>query len=160
MSHADTRQTGKGILIADGQAGVRGQLREYLTDIGYTVEMAADGREAVQRIADGSFAVALVDCRLADGDGLDVLEQLCQSHPDLSVVMLSGDPSLELVISALRRGAFDFVVKPVNLTEVDVIVRKAWDSFELRAAYRALSYRSRLQGAAHTPGKSASVMIG
>ena len=103
----------------------------------------ANGQDVLRKAAAHDYAAVLMDCRLSADSGLEVLAELSASCPETSVIMLSTEPSLEIVIAALRKGAFDFVVKPFDLTELTEIVHKAADQHELLKMYQAVSTQGR-----------------
>jgi two-component system response regulator AtoC len=131
------------ILVADSELGVRQKLTDFFSTVGYQVDTAEDDQDVLSKAAANDYAVAMVDCRLSGGSGLDVLAELSASYPETSVIMLSAEPSLKIVIAALRKGAFDFVVKPLDLTELTEIVHKAADQHELLKMYQAMSVQGR-----------------
>lgn len=131
------------VLVADREPEVRRKLADFFVMIGYQVDAVANGQDALSKAAAHDYAVALVDCRLSADSGLEVLAELSASCPETSVIMLSAEPSLEIVIAALRKGAFDFVVKPFDLTELTEIVHKAADQHELLKMYQAMSAQMR-----------------
>ncbi len=133
----------KRILVADHQPEVCRRLADFFTMVGCRVDTAASGQDILDKVATNDYAVALLDCRLSGGNGLEVLAELSARYPETSVVMLSGEPSLEIVVAALRRGAFDFVVKPFDLAELTEIVHKAADQHELLRMHQAMSTQTR-----------------
>ena len=133
----------KRILVADCEPEVRQKLTDFFITIGYQVDAADNSREVLSKVTAREYAVALVDWRLSGDSRPDLLTELSASHPDTSVIMLGAEPSLEIVIAALRRGAFDFVVKPFDLADLTEIVQKAADQHELLKMYRAMSAQGR-----------------
>ena len=129
--------------MADREPEVRRELADFFVMIGYQVDAAENGQDVLSKAVAHDYAVALVDCRLSGGGGLDVLAELSVSYPETSVIMLSAEPTLEIVIAALRKGAFDFVVKPFDLTELTEIVHKAADQHELLKMHQAVSAQMR-----------------
>ncbi len=129
--------------MADREPEIRQELADFFVMIGYQVDAAENGQDVLSKAAAHDYAVTLVDCRLSGGGGLEVLAELSVSHPETSVIMLSAEPMLEIVIAALRKGAFDFVVKPFDLTELTEIVCKAADQHELLKMYQAMSTQGR-----------------
>jgi DNA-binding NtrC family response regulator len=146
----------KRILVADSEPEVRQVLMDFFVRIGYQVEAAESGQEVLSKATAHNYAVVLVDCRLTGDSGLDVLAQLSASHPEVPVIILSAEPSLEIVIAALRKGAFDFVVKPFDLAELTEIVHKAADQHELLKMYQAMSTQIRKDRDARSQRRAAS----
>lgn len=118
------------ILIVDDEKTFRYFLSLHLQEQGYQVTEAADGESAVRLINTRSFDVALVDLRLTDMDGLEVMRHLRQASPETSVIILTGYATLDSAIEALRQGAHDYVTKPFETEELltsvaDGIARKS-----------------------------------
>lgn len=122
------------ILVIDDDPIVRRALVDILQDECYQVEVAATGHEALELAAKGHFDVALVDIRLPDLDGIELLRALREADDDLSALIITGHPSLETAIQALRLRVFDYLVKPLDNERVVSSVQNA-----LAARYLALN---------------------
>src|SRR2546428_9108539 len=130
------------VLIVDDDTDIRGLLGEALTRWGYDPTLAADGREAVELISHQIFDAALVDIWMPEMDGLQVLEQIKRHDPALEVVMLTGNPTLGSAVQALKSGAYDYLMKPPTLDELQHLLRQV---FEKRFLSREVhSLRSQL----------------
>lgn len=114
------------ILIVDDEASLRTALFRALDRKGYQVITASTRKEA-ETISQSEKPVdlALVDLRLPDGDGLELMSQLKQQHKQVQVIILTGFGSIETAVEATRRGAFHFITKPFNLDEVLTLVDRA-----------------------------------
>ncbi len=139
-------QVEKRVLIAEKDTETRQKLSSFLREIGFQTETVSDADQVRATLADHDYAVVLLDCRLAEDKSLSMLGDLTARYPEVSVIMMSGNPSLEVVISAMRNGAYDFVIKPFDLSELGGIIRKAYDRFELMKMYRAMSENMRREG--------------
>lgn len=106
------------ILVVDDQITLRHFLRLNLEEQGYQVKEAADGQSALSLISQHAFDVALVDLRLTDMDGLEVVRHLRQTTPKTSVIILTAYATLDSAIEALRHGAHDYVTKPFDTNEL------------------------------------------
>ena len=106
------------ILVIDDEKTLRHFLRLHLLEQGYRVTEAADGKSALELIDKQRFEVALVDLRLTDMDGLDIVRHLRQVAPKTSVIILTGHASLNSAIEALRQGAHDYLTKPFDTAEL------------------------------------------
>jgi len=138
-----TESTNKKILVADREPGIRRKLSDFFISIGYHVESAGGDGELMSKLAADNYAVVLVDCQLTEAGGMDVLSRISATYPETPVIMLNSEPSLESVIAALREGAFDFIIKPLEFSELGEIVQKACDRHELLLSYKNLSVRMR-----------------
>ncbi len=106
------------ILVIDDEKTLRHFLRLHLLEQGYQVTEAADGKSALELIDQQQFDVALVDLRLTDMDGLDIVRHLRQVTPKTSVIILTAHASLNSAIEALRQGAHDYLTKPFDTAEL------------------------------------------
>jgi DNA-binding response OmpR family regulator len=106
------------ILVVDDEKTLRHFLRLHLLEQGYQVTEASDGKTAIRLITKNSFEVALVDLRLTDIDGLNVVRHLRQVSPKTSVIILTAYASLDSAIEALRQGAHDYLSKPFDTEEL------------------------------------------
>ena len=100
------------VLVVDDEASIRRTLREILEYEDLEVEEAEDGEEALQRLQEGRYDVVLLDIKMPKRDGMEVLEILADSMPELPVVMISGHADIKTAVDATRLGAFDFIEKP------------------------------------------------
>lgn len=116
----------KRILIVDDEASLRTALFRALDRRGYQVVTSASYKEAeTVGQTDKAIDLALVDLRLPDGDGLELMSKLKQVHPNIQVIILTGHASIEVAVDATRKGAFHFVTKPCNLDEIMTLVDRA-----------------------------------
>ncbi len=106
------------ILIVDDEDTLRYFLKLTLEDEGYRVSEAASGHAALDWLERDSFGLALVDLRMADIDGLEVMRQFRQRSPETQIVILTGYASVPSVVEALRQGAHDYLTKPVDTAEL------------------------------------------
>lgn len=113
------------ILITDDEASLREDLSEYLSNLGYLVDTVSDATSTLSSIADTEYNVLLLDHMLLDNTGLDILPDVLKMSPKLSVVMMTGYPTVDMIITAVRRGACDVVVKPFELTELSQAIARA-----------------------------------
>lgn len=148
------------ILIVDDDQALCHTLSDIFQEMCYEVETALDGKEALEKCAEKYFNVALIDIRLPDINGLELLNKLKGMNPEIEGIIITGYASVETVIEALRRGAFDYVTKPLNMDEVLETVREALErqrltkeerqrlqqEIEAREFYRALSIIDELTG--------------
>lgn len=120
------------ILIVDDEAGLRTALFRALDRKGYQVITAASKKEA-ETIAqtDKALDLALVDLRLPDGDGLDLMAQLRTIHRNIQVIILTGFGSIEKAVESTRAGAFHFVTKPFNLDAILALIERALSQSQL-----------------------------
>jgi DNA-binding NtrC family response regulator len=121
------------LLLADDDATFRGVLAGELERMDYDVSSADSGGAALAKIAAQEPQILLLDLRLPDMSGLDVLKSVRADHPAVDVIMLTGHGSIDTAIEAVRMGAFDYVAKPCPLDELDVRIRRALERQSLRS---------------------------
>ncbi len=125
------------ILVVDDEQLIRWSLKNRLEDEGFRVLEAGTAGDALKRFRDGVDLV-LLDYKLPDGDGLDVLKQIKSADPDTLVIMLTAHSSVELAVEAMKQGAYHYANKPFNLDEIVLLVEKALETTELRREVREL----------------------
>ncbi len=121
------------LLIVDDDPGTLVFLQALLTAQGQTVDAAPDGATALELAGQNDYDLALLDINLPDWDGLDLLERLSEIQPRMSAVMITGQSSAETAIKALRRGALDYLPKPLDNDEVRLTVDRLLELKRLRA---------------------------
>ena len=126
------------ILIVDDETLIRKSLGQVLSQKGYEVSAAASGAEARRLFAPGEFDLVLLDLRLPDASGIDLLQEFKAAQPDLLVIMMTAYGSVETAVGAIRLGAYDYVNKPFKSREIEVIVRLALDAGHLKREVRDL----------------------
>jgi DNA-binding NtrC family response regulator len=138
------RRTGS-ILIVDDEDIMREILEALLTREGYQVRMAASGEEGLELARSVTFDAAIVDVMMPGMDGMTLLEELKKLDEDLPVLMITAFASVETAISAMKRGAFDYITKPFKNDEVLVVVRNAVERRQLVAENTALKQNLQAQ---------------
>jgi two-component system, NtrC family, response regulator PilR len=126
------------ILVIDDEEIMREILETLLTREGYQVRLAANAAEGLDLVRTLPFDAAIVDMMMPGMDGISTLDELKKIDDDLPVMMITAFASVENAISAMKRGAFDYVMKPFKNDEVLVVVRKALEQRRLVAENRAL----------------------
>ena len=125
------------ILIVDDEALIRWSLRERLAAEGYDVLEAGTTAEALDRTMP-DVDLVLLDFKLPDGDGIDVLRRIKDVSPDTQVIMMTAFSTVETAVEAMKLGAYHYVNKPFNLDEVMLLVEKALETRQLRREVRTL----------------------
>ena len=110
-------ETGR-ILVIDDDESIRKLLVVTLESKGYSVDTAKDGKEAIRKSASNSYNLALVDLRLPDIDGIELLTAMKETNPTMMKIIVTGYPSVQNAIEAINRGADGYVVKPVKAEQL------------------------------------------
>ncbi len=113
------------MLIVDDELSVRDSLAKWFAEEGYDVATAESANEALTRVAEQTFDVALVDIKMRGTDGIELQRRLHEIYPDMLVIIMTGYASVETAIAALKNGAYDYVNKPLDPDEIAHLVAKA-----------------------------------
>ncbi|MBM3235210.1 sigma-54-dependent Fis family transcriptional regulator [Candidatus Poribacteria bacterium] len=119
------------ILVIDDDPIVGESCEITLTEEGHTVKTAFSGKEALEKIKGETFDLALIDLKMPEMDGIEVLQAIKKSYPEITVIMITGYPAIETAVKAQRLGAFDYVLKPFTPEELNIVVARALDNREL-----------------------------
>ena len=106
------------ILVVDDDETIRTTMKAILEDEGYIVDLAGTGKEAVQKTREKSYNVALLDIRLPDMEGVELLKLMQDSVPRTRKIMVTGYPSMQNAISALNKNADAYLLKPVDVEKL------------------------------------------
>ncbi|HTW62532.1 MAG TPA: HD domain-containing phosphohydrolase [Terracidiphilus sp.] len=115
------------ILVVDDETHVRAMMGSTLERQGYEVQMASSGREAMETLELSSFDLVLTDIVMQDVNGIALLEQIHAQHPNLPVVMVTAIHDISVAIDSMRRGAYDYLLKPFEREHLLNTVRRAMD---------------------------------
>ena len=113
------------ILIIDDEPGVRDSLRRWFRDDGYEIGTAEGASEALTRLAESKWDLALVDIRMPGTDGIELQRRMRQVDPNLIVIMMTGYASVDTAVAALKNGAYDYITKPLDPDDVEHLVKNA-----------------------------------
>ncbi|MHC4223115.1 MAG: sigma-54-dependent transcriptional regulator [Planctomycetota bacterium] len=128
------------VLVVDDEASLRYFLTRGLKKAGYSVDEAADGRSAIDRISKVGFDVVLTDMVMPKVSGLDVLSAVHEMDKDAVVVLMTAHGTVENAIDALRLGAFDYLTKPFELKEVLVTIERGLERRAVERENRKLRF--------------------
>ncbi len=126
------------VLIIDDEPGIREVLKQILEDEGHQVCTAEDGYQGLAILAEDAMDVVLLDVRLPNMGGIDVLAAIREKHADTETIMISGHANIDLAVHAVKMGAFDFLEKPLDLHKTATAVANAAKVRVLRSENRAL----------------------
>lgn len=146
------------ILIADDEKPIRDSLKLILDEEGYTTDVAGDGEEALQKIEAESFDIVITDIKMPKVDGIQLLESGSKINPDTFFIIMTAYASVKTAIDALRNGAYDYLIKPIEFEDVILRIKKLIDYKKLAAENKYLRQRiSSDTGFTNLIGKSAAM---
>ncbi len=133
------------VLVAEDEPNLGQILSTFLGGRGYAVHAVTDGRAALDALRAEAYDVALLDIVMPELDGLEVLKQVRTDADPPEVIIITGNGTIETAISAMKMGAYDYMAKPYRMTEIDVLVRRAWE--KRRMSRENVVLQSRLERA-------------
>lgn len=113
------------ILVIDDQKSIRNTLKDILEYEGHEVVVAEDGLDGLEKFNAGKFDVVLTDIKMPNMDGMEVLEKIIASGTDAPIIMISGHGNIDTAVEAIKKGAYDFIEKPLDLNRLLVTIRNA-----------------------------------
>jgi len=106
------------ILVVDDDENIRNTMKTILEDEGYIVDSAANGRDAIKRTEETAYNVALIDIRLPDMEGVELLKLMRDAVPKTRKIMVTGYPSMQNAVAALNKNADAYLIKPVDIEKL------------------------------------------
>jgi len=120
------------VLIIDDEEQLVEAFRKKLSRDGFSVSSAYTAREAFAAMKKHTFDVCVLDIRLPDMDGVDLLKSIKKNEPNLEIIMLTGHASVDTAIQSMKLGAYDYLSKPCKLTELSNVIQKAYEKKSLK----------------------------
>ena len=122
------------LLVVDDEPGILRLIEKFARNIGFDVATAASGHEALEKLQTENAAVALVDLRMPDVDGLEVLRRIRAADPDCQVILMTGHASIDTAIEAIKHGAMDYLSKPFDFDRLEALLRRIHEEIDRRRA--------------------------
>jgi len=119
------------ILVIDDERSIRNTLKDILEYEKYEVDLAEDGTKGIEKIRSAEYDIVLCDIKMPGLDGIEVLERLVVLAPDTPVVMISGHGNIDTAVDSIKKGAFDYIEKPLDLNRLLITIRNAMDKSTL-----------------------------
>lgn len=119
------------ILVIDDEKSIRNTLKEILEFEKNEIDVAEDGIVGLEMFANGHYDIVLCDIKMPQMDGIEVLSKMEEISPDVPVVMISGHGNIDTAVEAIKKGAFDFIEKPLDLNRLLITIRNATDKTNL-----------------------------
>jgi two-component system nitrogen regulation response regulator NtrX len=126
------------ILVIDDEKSIRNTLKDVLEYEKYEVDLAEEGTSGIEMFSQGSFDVVLCDIKMAKMDGIEVLQKLLEISPDVPVIMISGHGNIDTAVDSIKKGAFDFLEKPLDLNRLLITIRNALERGSLISQTKVL----------------------
>jgi DNA-binding NtrC family response regulator len=122
----------KKVLVVDDEEAIRTGIAQVLSRLNLRVDTAAGGLPALEMLARRTYAIVLLDIKMPDLDGMEVLKWIRREQPGAEVIMITGFPTIQGAVECIRHGALDYLVKPFRIDDLEVVVQKALDHLEQR----------------------------
>ncbi len=119
------------ILVIDDQKSIRNTLKDILEYEKHEVSLAENGPDGLEQFAANKFDVILLDIKMPEMDGMEVLDKIMETAPDVPVIMISGHGNIDTAVEAIKKGAYDFIEKPLDLNRLLVTIRNGLDKKDL-----------------------------
>ena len=126
------------LLVIDDERSIRNSLKEILMDEGYDVDVAEDGVSGVELALKEKYSVIFCDIKMPQMDGVEVLDRLVAEGVDSAVIMISGHGDIDTAVQCIKKGAFDFIQKPLDLNRILITIKNATDKVSLVKETRIL----------------------
>lgn len=126
------------ILVIDDERSIRNTLKDVLEYEKYEVDLAEEGPEGIELFSQGSYDAVLCDIKMAKMDGIEVLQKILDQSTDVPVIMISGHGNIDTAVDAIKKGAFDFLEKPLDLNRLLITLRNALERGSLISQTKVL----------------------
>ena len=145
------------ILVVDDEKSIRNTLKDVLEYEKYEVSLAEDGASGIDLFAQDAFDVVLCDIKMAKMDGIEVLQKLLEISSDVPVIMISGHGNIDTAVDSIKKGAFDFLEKPLDLNRLLITIRNALERGSLISQTKVL--KKQVSKKFEIVGTSAAIML-
>lgn len=129
------------ILVIDDEKSIRNSLKEVLEYEKYEVDLATEGREGLEMFEKNQYDVVLCDIKMPKMDGIEVLEEIYIQTTDIPVIMISGHGNIDTAVESIKKGAYDFIQKPLDLNRLLITIKNALEKGSLVTETKALKKR-------------------
>jgi two-component system nitrogen regulation response regulator NtrX len=119
------------IRVVEDERAIRNTLKEVLEYEKHEVDLAEDGTKGIEMFSSNSYDIVLCDIKMAKMDGIEVLGKICEISTDTPVIMISGHGNIDTAVEAIKKGAYDFLEKPLDLNRLLITIRNAMDKSTL-----------------------------
>ena len=145
------------ILVIDDEKSIRNTLKEVLEYEKHEVDLAEDGPSGLEMVSNNSYDIVLCDIKMAKMDGTEVLLKIFEITTDMPVIMISGHGNIDTAVDAIKKGAFDFLEKPLDLNRLLITIRNATDKSALLTQTQVL--KSKVSKMYEIVGESEAIVM-
>jgi two-component system, NtrC family, nitrogen regulation response regulator NtrX len=143
------------ILVIDDERSIRNSLKDVLEYEKHNIDVAEDGIEGLALFEKGTYDLVLCDIKMPKMDGLEVLQKIFEVTSDVQVIMISGHGNIETAVDAIKKGAYDFIEKPLDLNRLLITVKNALDKTKLITQTTVL--KKKISKGSEIVGQSAAI---
>ena len=129
------------ILVIEDEAAQLRTLTGFLKKQGFVVIWATSGTEGLRKTQEQSIDLALTDYKMPGKNGLEVLREIKAINPEIAVILMTAHGTEEIAVQAMKEGAFDYLTKPIDLDELEIVVKKALERKQLVSENRELRHQ-------------------
>ncbi len=144
------------ILVIEDERSIRNTLKDIFDNEGYETDLAEDGQQGIEKIKQKDYSLIFTDIKMPKMDGIEVLEKTKEIKPEIPVIMISGHGDIDTAVECIKKGAFDFIQKPLDLNRMLITIRNATDKTQLIKQTKIL--KKRINKKYQMVGESAPIM--
>ena len=126
------------VLVIDDEKSIRNTLKDVLEYEKNNVDLADNGIDALKKVSENTYDLIFSDIKMPEMDGIEVLQKIKEINDEVPVVMISGHGNIETAVECIKKGAFDFIEKPIDLNRLLVTMRNALDKTNLMTETKVL----------------------
>jgi two-component system response regulator PilR (NtrC family) len=120
------------VMVVDDEENIREVLSNYLESMNYEVDTAEDGQDALNKFSKGDFDLIISDLLMPNVDGLELLKRVRNIDKEVIFLMITGYPSIETAVDAIKKGAYDYITKPFHMEDVKLRIERAFEKRSLK----------------------------
>ena len=127
------------ILVVDDDEAIRSVLNDYLVTLGYDVTTASDGEDALKKFIPGVFDCVISDLMMPNIPGLELLKKIRMQDKKVFLIMITGYPSIDSAVNAIKEGAYDYLIKPFHMEDIRIKVERALSTRKTEKSLKSMT---------------------